>query len=73
MIVIDRRDWYEQGLDPTTIVEELMRLWWELGLDKDIQLVASKRLYDRIKDSGYGSLTTREVIDETKKTQVQDA
>ena len=64
-IIFDHRDWHERGDDPTPQVEQLMQLWWELGLDSDIKLVASKRLYDRVQGTDFGNL----VLDRTKPSQ----
>ena len=55
-LIFDDRDWYERGDDPLSLVERVMQLWWELGLDKDIKLVASQRLYEKVKETGYGKL-----------------
>lgn len=58
-IIFDERDWFEQGLDPRPTLEEVTRLLWEMGLNEDIELVASPRLYDLVQDTDYMKLRMR--------------
>lgn len=51
MLTLDKRDWYEQGQDPKQVLEKVTEMLWEFGLDKDVKLVASPRLYKLVTET----------------------
>ena len=55
-IIEDSRDWHQKGTDPQPVLDEITRIIWEAGLEQDVHIAVSPRLYTKVKETDYMKL-----------------